>query len=119
LPKKKEESELAPDMPGGDSDLYTGGETEHAQDASHSTIDTASSSYSSDPDGEFGLAEISGGKNAGHQADPSKLKKAIVKVLHNNRVARLMLDRRPPAEGYAWLKYEDDGYGFEAALRYV
>ena len=65
------------------------------------------------------LAEISAGKSAGHPTDPSKFKKAIVKVLHNNRVARLMLDRRPPAEGYAWLKYEDDGYEFEAALRDV
>jgi ParB family chromosome partitioning protein len=109
-------------MPGGDSDLYTGGETEHAQDAqdaSHSISHPTSSSYSSDTEGEFSLAEISGGKNAGHQADPGKFKKAIVKVLHNNRVARLMLDRRPPAEGYAWLKYEDDGYEFEAALRDV
>jgi ParB family chromosome partitioning protein len=119
LAQKEEESELAPDMPGGDSDLYTGGETEHAQDTSHSNIDTAASAYSSDTDGESSLAEISGGKNAGHQADPGKFKKAIVKVLHNNRVARLMLDRRPPAEGYAWLKYEDDGNEFEAALRDV
>jgi ParB family transcriptional regulator, chromosome partitioning protein len=39
--------------------------------------------------------------------------------LHNNRVARLMLDRRPPAEGIAWIKYEDDGYEFEASLRDV
>ena len=119
LAQKEEESELAPDMPGGDSDLYTGGETEHAQDASHSPLHSASSSYSSDTEGESSLAEISAGKNAGHQADPGKFKKAIVKVLHNNRVARLMLDRRPPAEGYAWLKYEDDGNEFEAALRDV
>ena len=119
LAQKEEESELAPDMPGGDSDLYTGGETEHAQDTSHSNIDTAASPYSSDTEGESSLAEISGGKNAGHPTDPGKFKKAIVKVLHNNRVARLMLDRRPPAEGYAWLKYEDDGYEFEAALRDV
>jgi ParB family chromosome partitioning protein len=119
LAQKEEESELAPDMPGGDIDLYTGGETEHAQDASHSSLHLESSAYSADPEGEFSLAEPNGGKKAGHQADPGKLKKAIVKVLHNNRVARLMLDRRPPAEGYAWLKYEDDDYEFEAALRDV
>ena len=116
LAQKEEESELAQDMPGGDIQLYPGGETEHAQDASHSSIDTAASAYSSGTDGEFSLAEISAGKNTGHQADPGKFKKAIVKVLHNNRVARLMLDRRPTAEGYAWLKYEDDGNAFEAAL---
>ncbi|WP_370660099.1 transcriptional repressor KorB C-terminal beta-barrel domain-containing protein [Massilia psychrophila] len=27
-----------------------------------------------------------------------------------------MLTRRPPAEGYAWLKYGDDGKEFEASL---
>jgi ParB family chromosome partitioning protein len=119
LTQIEEESELTPDMPGGDSDLYMGGETGHAQDASHSSIDTAASAYSSDTEGESSLAELSAGKSAGHPTDPNKLKKAIVKVLHDNRVARLMLDRRPPAEGYAWLKYEDDGYEFAAALRDV
>jgi len=48
--------------------------------------------------------------------DPDKLKKAIVKVQHNDRPARLVLNRRPPADGYAWLKYEDDGHEFEANL---
>lgn len=119
LAQKEEESELAPDMLGGDIDLYSGGESEHAQNARHSGIHPASSFNSSDPEVESSLAEKNSGKNAGHQADPGKFKKAIVKVLHNNRVARLMLDRRPPAEGYAWLKYEDDGYEFEAALRDV
>jgi ParB family chromosome partitioning protein len=119
LAQKEEESELYPDTPGGDIDLVTGGETEQGQDAGQSTDYSAASSYGSDTDGELGLAELSGSKSAGHQADPGKLKKAIVKVLHNNRGARLMLDRRPPAEGYAWLKYEDDGYEFKAALRDV
>lgn len=119
LAQKEEESELGPDMPGGDSDLYTGGETGPALDASYSPIDTASSPRTSDADGELSVAELSAGKNTGHPADPGKFKKAIVKVLHNKRVARLILDRRPPAEGYAWLKYEDDGYEFEAALRDV
>jgi ParB family chromosome partitioning protein len=104
LAQKEEESESDPDMPGGDMDLVTDGDTEHDQD---------------DADGEPSLAELSGSKQAEHKADPSKLKKAIVKVLHDNRVARLMLDRRPPAEGVAWLKYEDDGYEFEAVLRDV
>ena len=120
LAHKRAESELSPDMLGGDIDLYTGGETEQAQDASRSSIHPVSSSNSSETDEEEGsLVEKNSGKNAGHPATPSKFKKAIVKVLHNNRVARLILDRRPPAEGYAWLKYEDDGYEFEAALRDV
>jgi ParB family chromosome partitioning protein len=119
LAQKEEESELATDMPGGDIDLYTGGETEHDQNASHSTIHPAWSPRTSDADGEHSLDEISGSEKARHQVDPSKLKKVIVKVSHDNRAARLMLDRRPPAEGYAWLKYEDDGFEFKAALRDV
>ncbi|HHW3010610.1 TPA: transcriptional repressor KorB C-terminal beta-barrel domain-containing protein, partial [Pseudomonas aeruginosa] len=34
----------------------------------------------------------------------------------DDRPARLILNRRPPAEGWAWLKYEDDGQEFEADL---
>lgn len=51
--------------------------------------------------------------------DPEKLKKAIVQVQHNERPARLILNRRPPAEGFAWLKYDDDGLEFEANLNSV
>jgi ParB family chromosome partitioning protein len=119
LAHKREESEINPDMPGGDIVGYTGGKTEQAKDARYSGIDPVSSADRSDPEGKISLAEQSAAKNAGHPADSGKFKKAIVKVLHNHRVARLMLDRRPPAEGYAWLKYEDDGYEFEAALRDV
>nr|QSM61664.1 Transcriptional repressor protein KorB [Escherichia coli] len=53
------------------------------------------------------------------EQDPDKLKKAIVQVEHDGRPARLILNRRPPAEGYAWLKYEDDGQEFEADLAKV
>jgi len=116
LTQKEQEDELVTDMPGGDSDLYPEGGTKPAEDSRHASIDNAASSYGSDTDGGISLAEISGGKSTGHQADQGKIKKAIVKVKHNNRVARLMLDRRPSAEGVAWLKYEDDGDEFEAAL---
>lgn len=51
--------------------------------------------------------------------DPEKLKKAIIQVQHNERPARLILNRRPPAEGFAWLKYDDDGHEFEANLAQV
>ncbi|MNE51833.1 Transcriptional repressor protein KorB [compost metagenome] len=56
---------------------------------------------------------------AGRSAASDKLKKAIVHVRHNDRTAHLMLDRRPPAEGFAWLKYTDDGAEFEASLKSV
>ena len=51
--------------------------------------------------------------------DPEKLKKAIIQVEHDGRPARLILNRRPPAEGFAWLKYDDDGHEFEANLAQV
>jgi len=49
----------------------------------------------------------------------NKLKKPIVQVEHEGRPAHLMLDRRPPASGWAWLKYEEDGEEFKAALSTV
>lgn len=52
----------------------------------------------------------------GKKTDTSKLKKAIVQVEHDGRPAQLMLTKRPTAQGYAWLKYEDDGLEFEASL---
>lgn len=48
--------------------------------------------------------------------DPNKLKKAIVQVEHYGRPARLILDRRPTEIGLAWMKYDDDGEVFEAAI---
>lgn len=56
------------------------------------------------------------GKKEPKEANPDKLKKAIIQVKHDDRPARLILNRRPPAEGWAWLKYEDDGQEFEADL---
>ncbi len=53
------------------------------------------------------------------ESDPEKLKKAIVQVMHDGRPARIVLSRRPAADGLAWLKYEDDGHEFEAELSSV
>lgn len=53
------------------------------------------------------------------EQDPEKIKKAIIQVIHDDRPARLNLSRRPPAEGWAWLKYEDDGHEIEANLASV
>lgn len=67
--------------------------------------------------GEQGGSEDNGkGKK---EPDPDKLKKTIVQVKHDDRPARLILNRRPPAAGWAWLKYEDDGHEFEADLAKV
>lgn len=50
------------------------------------------------------------------EKDPETFKKAIVQVQHDGRPGRLILNRRPPADGFAWIKYEDDGHEFEAQL---
>lgn len=51
--------------------------------------------------------------------DPETLKKAIVQVMHDGRTGRLMLNRRPTADGLAWLKYDDDGHEFETSVQNV
>ncbi len=48
--------------------------------------------------------------------DPNRLKKSIVQVQYNKRLARIILNRRPSSEGVAWLKFEDDGHEMEAKL---
>jgi len=53
------------------------------------------------------------------ESDPNRLKKTILQVSHNDRPARLILNRRPATEGWAWLKYDDDGQEFETELRSV
>jgi ParB family transcriptional regulator, chromosome partitioning protein len=65
---------------------------------------------------ETGDEQSSGGRKRTIEADPNKLKKAVVMVEYGGRRARLILTRRPPSDGYAWLKYEDDGHEFEADL---
>lgn len=76
------------------------------------------------PDGQAdaGEAHGAGGQESGaesdgkKEADPTKLKKAIVQVQHYGRPARLVLDKRPSEVGLAWFKYDDDGEVFEAAI---
>lgn len=89
---------------GGDGDLK-GGESLH-------------SIYDADGSDQLPQADASQGSKK-QKTVQDKLRKAIVQVRHDGRSARLMLDRRPPAEGWAWLKYEDDGREFEADLSTV
>jgi ParB family chromosome partitioning protein len=60
-----------------------------------------------------------GSKTSDKIAESDRLKKAIVLVEHNGRPARLLLRRRPTSVGMAWLRYEDDGQGFESRLSEV
>ena len=120
LAQKQEESELDSAMLGGDIDDYPSGKNNQIQTASGSSLHSAVSPAYEDPtDQPLSLAELGGTRDSRPQADPSKFKKAIVQVLHENRVARLMLDRRPPVQGSAWLKYEDNGHELEVALQDV
>lgn len=83
------------------------------------TIDalTGKTDAESDEEGDQGAKKTKAPKEK--EEDPDKLKKAIVQVTHDERPARLILNRRPPADGYAWLKYDDDGQEFEANLANV
>jgi len=47
---------------------------------------------------------------------PSVLKKVIIQVRYDDRLAQLILNRRPLAEGWAWIKYEDNGQELQTAL---
>ena len=86
----------------------------------HEQEDGGADDGADDEGGGDGQAEGSDAKKKNEKpADPDKLKKTIVQVQHNERPARLILNRRPPAEGFAWLKYDDDGQEFEANLSSV
>ena len=48
--------------------------------------------------------------------DPTRLRKAILRVRFKGQLGRLLMDRRPPAEGFAWVENDDDGEVVEASL---
>lgn len=57
-----------------------------------------------------------GKKQERHDASNNKLRNAVIQVRHNERQARLILDRRPQVEGSAWLRYDDNGQELETNL---
>lgn len=88
---------------------------EQGQDDEQDEQDDPMETYVDEDDGKEAEAK----KKAPREVDPDKLKKAIVQVNYESRTARLILNRRPSAEGCAWLKYEDGGHEFEAELAQV
>ena len=57
-----------------------------------------------------------GENDAYSRSNREKLKRTIIRVDYRGRPARLILHKRPSAEGRAWLKLEDDGVEVEADL---
>ncbi len=89
------------------SDVLTGGEFEEKEERGGETgIDALDnpkdqSGGESSPVGDF------------KKEDPSVLKKPVIRVLYDERLAILNIKRKPTV-GHAWLKNEDDGHEFEA-----
>ena len=84
---------------GGDSDLE----------------DTQSGQISA---GKPGVEHLDARKSV-KEVEPDRFKRAIIRVKHDDRPARLILNRRPPADGWAWLQYENDDHEFKADLSNV
>jgi ParB family chromosome partitioning protein len=114
LSQKEDDCALDAEALGGDLDLDKDSETAQGQEAGYIPPQQTASSQLSNTNAEPG-----GRNKAKHPPDTSKLIQVKVKVLHQNQVAQLMLDRRPSVTGYAWLTYEENGIEFEAALRDV
>jgi ParB family chromosome partitioning protein len=92
------------------------GEQDRDGESDLNTADALASKGTNEIGGNEQAQEDSKAKKEEKATDPEKLKKAIVRVQHDGRLARLVLHRRPPEDGFAWLKYEDDGHEFEANL---
>jgi ParB family chromosome partitioning protein len=102
LSQKAENRERDSDL-GGESDVVETSPTDPAQDSHYDTPDHTASPHHADTSGDLRLESFSDSKNARHSTKPSLLNNVVVKVFHNNRTARLMLERSPTAKGSAWL----------------
>ena len=101
-------------MGGPDASLLHDKLREYLEDKRNHEADEGDYGPDGSDESEEGLEDAKGKEPK--EPDPDKIKKAIIQVRHDDRPARLILNRRPPAEGWAWLKYEDDGQEFEADL---
>lgn len=84
--------------------------TEEATEADEESADEPESASGRD------VPDRSAHDSAKSDPDRGKLRKAVVRVTHESRAARLILTRRPAEEGCAWLKYDDDGQELSARL---
>jgi ParB family chromosome partitioning protein len=60
--------------------------------------------------------DVARGSTNGQPEDSRRLKKATLQVEHEGRIAYLLLTKRPPSSGRAWLRYEDNRQEVDVAL---
>lgn len=77
--------------------------------------------YKEGPEEDFIVPDEPAGDAADNEEksqkpDPNKIRRAILKVRYQGRAGRLLLDRRPRREGFAWVRYDDDGKEAQAEL---
>jgi ParB family transcriptional regulator, chromosome partitioning protein len=117
LSQQAQASEWDFDTPGGDPEVENtteiGNEIASTQGMPSESTDLRSFPHHSDRNNEDPFAEVSRHKTT---RQPTETKPLIVKVRHQNRAARLRLDRKPRS-GYAWISYDDTSPAFEASLR--
>jgi len=128
---QQSEDELLDSLMPRDEDEQNGGDDDHnplsAQQAIEPTIPPVQppKNDSNTRNEEIGGAgqqtqpDRNNSRPSSQSNDPEKFKKAIVMVQHDGRSARIVLDKRPSACGWAWFKYEDDGHVFEDMLANV
>ena len=86
----------------------------HTIDAFNGQTDAEHDDDEGGEGGEEGAGD--GGKKPPKEADPTKIKKAIVQVEINGDLCRLIQTKRPTETGLAWFKNEISGEEFEADL---
>ncbi len=86
----------------------------HTIDAFNGKTDAEHDDDEGGEGGEEGAGD--GGKKTPKEADPTKIKKAIVQVEINGDLCRLIQTKRPTETGLAWFKNEISGEEFEADL---
>jgi ParB family chromosome partitioning protein len=74
------------------------------------------------PNGQFDSPVIEGHQDAasqlakGHSENMRRFRHGLVKVEHEQRIAHLLLTKRPHSSGRGWLRFEDDGQECDVAL---
>jgi ParB family chromosome partitioning protein len=104
------------DNPSGGEGSGQGGDGGHQEATTTEPSNTTGAASGHDADQQGSQDDEGKGEGKGtKQHDPDKIRKAIVQIAHDERPARLLLDRRA-AVGLAWIKYDDDGHEIEVDI---